>query len=360
MAKVVSSKFGERQLVQLPPVNFSGTKSAAVPTLAPRQYQDERIGQGDYTDRTTSSVHPPQYAYNPGIAPTKDAGNSWMGPPRRPFTDGNIVKETYRPDIEQFNMVQANYGPNGPYLQYTPQALGQLQPPPAQTNQASSAMQPEKGGQEIVPYQGQPTSSATQADVTPSQPADNCAQGQCANPREKHIYYGPNGERLPGPPPGFPTPSTRPTTEVYNQRDFVVDAVLEFGRVKTVTNLDYSVQFPKLPDYLLRHLQRKYGQFERTDARIACRKGEFHVHGVPQIQMQRYPEAGLPPPFDHLAEPRYYGTPPHMERSYPFERDRGYSRYDVTRTAIEDPIDDLRWHPTGQRATTVAPRTREF
>lgn len=35
MAKIVSTKFGDRRLVHLPPVNMSGTRTAQVDTLAP-------------------------------------------------------------------------------------------------------------------------------------------------------------------------------------------------------------------------------------------------------------------------------------------------------------------------------------
>ena len=377
MAKVVSSKFGDRQLVQLPPVSFSGIKSKTVSTIAPKENTQRMDG------RIISSVIPNETTYD-STGPNNGYANICLSEPQNTFT-GNIVKNEFRGKHHMqdvgFKMVQPAAGLNGPVLQYTPHALKLQQQHTYQqyspsTERAPVAYQPEQSGQPLS-YQGQPKSQLLQTDSNSLLPETSAfVHGTAAN--EKHIYYGPNGEVLPGPPPGFPLPGSGSQSEMY-QRDFVADAVLEFGRVKTITNLDSNVQFPKLPEYLLKRLLQKYGEFERTSARIACRKGQFNVHGVPQIpsstllpKMPRaavvpdvslvpmsvypeytstmmplyadplYPSTGVWPDFQHV-----YSTPPVMERSFPFEHD--HSRHDITRISTEDPIAALRW----QRTPTV-------
>ena len=327
MADVVGSKFGSRKLVQLPPVNFSGMKTAEVQSLA-QPYEANRF---------------------------RDGGRHDNG-------HGNLVQYTGGGQYQ---------GSNAPPLQYTNHALQQQQqpppPPPPQANPAPVASNP--------PVNNQP------------QPRVNNAGSN-----DQHIYYGPNGEVISGPQAGaqFPGP------EVF-QNDFVVDAILDFGRVRSMTKLDSGVQFPKLPDYLLRHLIAKYGQYRRTVARITLRRGQFNVHGMPQIPagtmmppppgeypapavmpvapavmpvpmpsprlVNAYPEYEYPyrtnimpvfptedpdliPIYPDDVDPGYryaYDTPPTRSTTVDSRDDR---RYDYTRGSTRDPVQRLRWQRT--------------
>ena len=339
MSKVVSSKFGQRQLVELPPVN-SSARTAVPKEVARDEYSYERsdVGHGQYMYH---SDIPRRHDYNSGIAQTKLIDNSYSlnGARSRPYADGKsvTVKEVYRPRSDQ--LMHPGIRPSGPYSEFSQQILGhdqQLQgqyvsyspfqqqylaPAPAQQYVSQSGtqvpqtvvVQPQQAYQ-TVPYNGHSYGNVSQ--TTPAAPKQRTnVYGN--NPNDKHIFYGPDGRVIPGPPSGFQMPSSMPGNESY-QSDFLVEAVLEYGRVKSLTKLNNAAEFPKVPDYLLRHLEQEYGEYEKTDLRIIFKGGQFHVHGVPQLadfgQIER-----LPPPFEHLSEQHRYGTPPAIEMSYAYQ-----------------------------------------
>ena len=300
MSKVVTSKFGERQLVQLPPVSFSrNSRSAEVPSIVP--YQDNR---GNYTNRSSSSMQDGQYSPYP------------MPQNIQPRPEGNIVRDINNPGTD-YNVVQPNDGS----LHYTPYAMGQQ---PQQFQQQPQQYQPQP--QKFQPQpQAQPPAAPVQSDTVPPQHGGPHHGG---GGKEKHIYYGPNGEVLPGPPPGVNMPASSdnpnekhvyygPNGEVLSgppqaphmagsrsmaapQTEFVVEGELHRGKLVAVYNLDSQGYFPPLPDYVLRTLMEKYGQFEITDVRIAYRWKEYNIHGVPRVPM---PKERLPPPQKALPPP---------------------------------------------------------
>lgn len=102
---------------------------------------------------------------------------------------------------------------------------------------------------------------------------------QGPNPNEKHIYYGPNGEVLPGPPK---PPCISKGREV--PQNFAFEGILRFGRLKSITLIESVCGFPKIPDYLIKDLLEKYGQYEQTIVRVVSRLGRCYVHATPLIR----------------------------------------------------------------------------
>ena len=325
MAKVVTSKFGERQLVQLPPVNFSGSsRSAEVRSIVPYNHQDNR---GDYTNRSSSSSKNGQY----GSMQTPQRMQATVRPEGNLVTDMNNLGGG-------FNVAQPNNV--GPGLHYTPYAMGQQQQyqPQFQPSQQQYQSQDQPPQQQFQPHdqphqqqnqpqpytqqnqsthrspqeQNQPYADAQQYQQQPPVHSDTGHSHHSGGAKEKHIYYGPNGEVLPGPPPGVSMPASGnnqnekhiyygpngevlpgppqgpqmagPRLQAEPQTDFVVEGVLNRGRLVTLYSVDNQGHFPILPDYVLRTLMEKYSQFEITDVRIAYRWKEYNIHGVPRLQ----------------------------------------------------------------------------
>lgn len=214
------------------------------------------------------------------------------------------------------------------------------------------------------------------------------------NPNERHVYYGPNGEILQGPPPGA-NPQYSNNAREYPE-DFAIEGLLHHGRLTSVLLVEASRGFPKIPDYLIKDLYEKYRQFEKTVVRIVVRRGQAYVHASPDM--------GVPPPvpppggaqpeyvpvyleddeeFDYdtflreyqtgryrdglmVSPRRRYGNPAPVPRSYPAidYRDRDDGRYSPDiRPSTEDPISHLRWQRNdhGQRSGhTQRPGTIAF
>lgn len=214
------------------------------------------------------------------------------------------------------------------------------------------------------------------------------------NPNERHVYYGPNGEILQGPPPGA-NPQYSNNAREYPE-DFAIEGLLHHGRLTSVLLVEASRGFPKIPDYLIKDLYEKYRQFEKTVVRIVVRRGQAYVHASPDM--------GVPPPvpppggaqpeyvpvyleddeeFDYdtflreyqtgryrdglmVSPRRRYGNPAPVPRSYPAidYRDRDDGRYSPDiRPSTDDPISHLRWQRNdhGQRSGhTQRPGTIAF
>ena len=315
MSKVVTSKFGDRQLVQLPPVSFSRSRSAEVPSIVPNYYRNQPTQRGEYTNRTTSSMQDGQYGSFQGsqnIQPTV-------------LAEGNIVRDINNLGTD-YKVVQPNTG--GPSLQYTPYAMGQqsqTQPQPQPQQYQTQPQAPPLPVQSDTVHQHHSGSTnekhifyGPNGELLPGPPPGMNMPGSSVNPNEKHIYYGPNGEVLPGPPQmAGATHITEP------QKDFVVEGVLQFGKLVAVFNIDHPEHFPKLPAYLLKSLIQKYGQFERTDVRIAYRWGEYNVHGVPHVY-QPVPKEMPPPPPPAVQPPPIVENATEEIVEYIYPGDKGY------------------------------------
>lgn len=272
----------------------------------------------------------------------------------------------------------------GSYPQVAP---GPMQPPGPGPHQA----QPGYGYPQHQPHgappnapgqpQGQP--NACSDPNTCSNPNGACTNQSCsnANPNEKHIYYGPNGEVLPGPPQGFNPQGTFNFNQFPD--DFAIEGVLLFGKLAHMSLIEAPRGFPKIPDYLIRDLIEKYGHIERTVVRIVVRGGQAHVHASPDVpyhepyqhefvpvylddgeefdydkfysdfERQRYRPGGLGY-AGFPRRPRRYGSPQPIPRAFPRnrgdrERDEDRRRSPDLRPDTTDPIANLRWKKDDDR-----------
>ena len=327
MSNIVASKFGQRPLVELPPFNLKTRTS--VPVNEP---------QGSYSNRRSDGGHAPEFNtsnsprnnrhYQSTVSQTKfvDSGETWGGETMlKPTGEKVIVKEVFRPRPDKLvqpvigqsshnfqlkrtmpghdQHAQGVYGSHSPIQhQYSPQAPAQ-QYYVAQVPQIAGAAQSLQPSQTYRYYNSLPGQSVENvSQPTRNMPAENRNYGN--KPKEKHVFYGPDGKVIPGPPPGFQLPGSMPYRNSY-QTDFQLDAVLEYGRVKSLTNMNNSAE---LPEYLLRCLAVKYGEYEVTDVRIIYERGQFNVHGVPRLL-----GSVLSPSFEHFPEVHGYKTPPIYE-----------------------------------------------
>ncbi|XP_045188785.2 uncharacterized protein LOC123546510 [Mercenaria mercenaria] len=332
MADIVSTKFGDRRLVYLPPINLKGSKTPKVETIeAGRQVPDRYGNAGDV------SIVPKEYAYNDRYAGRK---NAWLGGPVRSTIEGNIVTEQPRAVGDQIfeqlyqqatTNTMANYG-QGQYPVLPP--IGDSPKHMHYTNVGLQPMAQQQAGQN--PQLG---------------PSNVHQQG--SGPNEKHIYYGPNGEVLEGPP----SCCQRPGLEL--PRDFVFEGLLYFGRLRTINLIESVSGFPKLPDYLIKDLLEKYGQYEHTTVRVVARLGRCYVHATPHIRESPRVQPEYVPVYlnedeefdygkfisdyqngQYVPRRRRYGSPP-KAREIVYRRDFRPSTY--------DDVEHLRWRREDER-----------
>ena len=301
MSNVVSSKFGQRRLVELPPVNPISIIS--VPQKEARDEYSNRRPDAEHVQEIYYSQSPRQHLYNSGIAQTKLINNDFYshGGAHILNTDGEMVtvKDVYRPRADQ--SVRPMIGQNRHNVQFS-------RTMPGQDQQVQGAY----GSYSPIQQQYSTQAPAQQYYVSHPVPrAVGAAQPEQARQtlrKEKHIFHGPDGKVIPCPPPGFPMAGSMSGAELYS-KDFQFDAVLEFGRLKSITNLKNLVEVPKLPGYLLSCLEEKYGEYKLTNAHIIYERGQFNVYGVPQLAASGRMER-LHPPIEHLTDVHRYGTPP--------------------------------------------------
>ncbi|XP_060566891.1 uncharacterized protein LOC132725721 [Ruditapes philippinarum] len=352
MAKNVSTKFGDRRLVYLPPINLKANKTPKVDTIeAPRQVPDR------YGNARVESVVPKEYAYQdlPG-----GRRNAWLGAPVRSTIEGNIVSEQPRLVRDQifdqlYQQASTNTMVNYDQGQYP--VIPPIEGSPHYMQYTNAAIQPVINQQQQQPppppQQTVPNQELAPHNVPPSGP-----------PQEKHIYYGPNGEVLPGPP------CRNPRVAVPLQ-DFAFEGVLYFGRLRQINLIESSLGFPKIPDYLVKELLEKYGQFERTTVRVVARQGRCFVHATPHIRNSpRFQPEYVPvyldedEEFDYdkfVAQYRHGGNafrrrqPGRRDREEIFRRDTAYSP--VFRPSTDNAYENGRWRKDDDRLSTAGRRT---
>ena len=256
--------------------------------------------------------------------------------------------------------------PNYPQPMQQPQTFPQQQslPPPQQQQQPNAnAYAPNNTG----PNPQQPNAN----------PYPNASHNH--DPTEKHIYYGPNGEVIPGPPTGLnpngPADFNQPPD------DFAIEGVLQYGKLAQMSLIEAQRGFPKLPDFLIRDLVDKYGHIERMIVRIVMRGGQAFVHadmGTHVQENKRYQPEYVSVVLDEDEEfdydkfydnyqtqryrgrsygnrelpPRQYRTPPPIPRSFPLHA-RDTQRSPDIRPDTYDPTAHLRWKKKPDRSSIV-------
>lgn len=323
MAKVVSTKFGDRLLVHLPPVDIAQTKTPNVATIAPiyrstapqyistaPQYRSmSRINGSTYSgarSSKTEAIRHKYYAY-------RDSNNQGNPEHRSAWTtrsEGNLVTNTARPQGHSNELHYSRLFEQGrvPTLQNYGQGQYPVIPPigvsPYYTHYtpAGQASQPQVYGQQA----GNHGYSNTLQPVSQSLPV--------SNPNERHIYYGPDGQILSAPPSHLQAAHTRKKIP-----DFDIRGRLLHGRLTSIQVLDVAKGFPKIPDFLNRDLLEKYAHYPETDVRIMVKSGQVHVYATPILR--QHP----PPPFIPPLKPQF--VPVYLDEDEEFDNDkflRGY------------------------------------
>lgn len=253
---VVLTKYGERPLIDVPPLSLSKSRA-----------DDEDV---------------PRHMFK---IPGKRTTNVYHQPPRSPQVSLTAPQHQQRRYQEPLMELSTTQYPQPTHSQnrnfYQPQYPVQVQvqppppPPPPQPQiqqRGYSNLAPDSN---LVPYnythyrpQPQPVQPVPQYSTTyapAQQPVPNGTQSN-----EVHVYYGPNGERLPGP---LPAPSY-PT-------DFTLEGTLEYGKLVSVKVRNSNISYREIPDFVFRDLVRMYGMIERTDVKIVAQGGEYNIYASP-------------------------------------------------------------------------------
>ncbi|CAC5395195.1 unnamed protein product [Mytilus coruscus] len=97
-----------------------------------------------------------------------------------------------------------------------------------------------------------------------------------SSPEEIHHYYGPNGEKLPGPPK---------KTYLKNRKlyptDFSLEAILEYGKMVSVKIKRGHISFREIPGFLMSDLKRTYRMVPRVNIFIEAEGDDYSIY--PQI-----------------------------------------------------------------------------
>lgn len=228
---VVYTKYGPRPIIDLPAFAFvsRGNNNSNLADVPPRMFG------------------PKEYSYNAGRnVPRDNANGGYVGQyynypnqmsPRGYQNNSNFVREG--------NVI--------PYPSYTtvPNMTAQQPSIPPQT--------------QIVPHGSAPQNGDQQQEV--------------------HHYYGPNGERLPGPPTEF-----IPHRLLYNKErkqyptNFKIEATLEYGKMVSVRIREGNVSFRDIPEFVLADCQKTYKIIPKTEVTIVAEHGEYNVYSTPDLQ----------------------------------------------------------------------------
>jgi len=230
-----------------------------------------------------------------------------------------------------------------------------------------------------VVVMSQPQMVAPQPQMAPNQmysnPSGYMPPYPGSNPNEKHIYYGPNGEVLPGPPQGFNTHG--PVNFRDFPEDFAIEGILHHGRLTSVHLVEASHGFPKIPDFLTQDLFDKYKQFGRTIVRIVLRGGQAYVHAMPDFGIHSIPGRELPIQTER-PEPALGGgvdreyVPVYLDEDEEFDYDKFMQEYRAGKygRGVSDPNairqlqhPDARRHgddPVSKRYRTPPPVPRSY
>ncbi|KAL3863756.1 hypothetical protein ACJMK2_005493 [Sinanodonta woodiana] len=380
MSHVVSTKFGNRPLIQLPAVEVGTSKAPAVDSLIPvHQYhmpsRDSQTTAATFSHYPASEGHGGQYG---GGRRRYTADIAYFNSDNRRGGYHTYPSSNIAADWKDFrNFPKPHQGPPSPHPPYS--TVGGIAQPlvgqPAQyTNTSQYSAPPGQYNYGPAQYtqignpQLAPQPQVFQPDVHSygNNYGNNSPNGTYGipvsnNPNEKHIFYGPNGEVLPGPPNGhqFPGMNSAKNQEYY--MDFEVEGTLEFGRLTSLSLGHGTPTFPKFPDFIVKELLKTYGHYAQTRVKIVARNGEYAIHAIPMVHQE--PHILMAPP---------YTSKPHQLQSYDRQPDveTGSYRYNTAdsqanyqrpdrhyRTPLiqtypigeDDPMAEYRWQKNDNR-----------
>ncbi|XP_021361135.1 uncharacterized protein LOC110455363 [Mizuhopecten yessoensis] len=230
---IVSTKYGDRPLIDVPPISFPQRVSYQ------QTIQNPRYQMGNLADdlnlppnahQTVTPMYPqqnhaqPSYGFRPNLNPY-----------------GNVIQNS--------NVIpyQSAPVPSYPYQNGGPSAYQQ-------------------------PYQNEGYPSTNQGLQGPS--------------GETHHFYGPHGERIPAPILnnnfGFHNQMRYPT-------NFKMKGKLKRGQMTSIEVVESNISYRDLPDVVIKDLKRLYGHIDKADVTIIAESGEYHIYatpkqnGVPQV-----------------------------------------------------------------------------
>lgn len=94
---------------------------------------------------------------------------------------------------------------------------------------------------------------------------------------EVHYYYGPNGEKLSGPPDRH---LAQAGVKQYVS-NFTVEGQLEYGKMISVKIISGNISFHDIPDFVLADIKRAYRLVSSMKVIIIAEGGEYSIYSEP-------------------------------------------------------------------------------
>ena len=247
---IVNTKYGQRPLIEAAPISFD---------MAPYHNRRGNIADPNYlynnqynlSQHQQAAPRPNTYSYNQPAAQVQRSSNVV------PYPIHNNPQ--YHPPPPQQNM---------PMYQ-------QLPPIPQQQHQQQHQYYPQQALQPQVP--------ANTGYIPPQQHNMPAQEGSV------HLYYGPNGERLPGPPNnlfGQAQPNNTHFASNHSRLpvNFTLEGTLQYGHMTSIEVKQSNISYRDLPDFLIRDLKKRYGSVKKTHVKITSENGEYNIYGTPLTQ----------------------------------------------------------------------------
>ncbi|XP_041370082.1 protein transport protein SEC31-like [Gigantopelta aegis] len=281
---VVSSKFGQRPLLEIPALTPYNHNAAVGSLQHDRPKQHPFLGRSGYTApvpeipaRVEAFQCPPNQYCNfvGGHSPTipQYYGMGQMDPK---LAQTAPVQYSSTPMYGGYQPSHYTHGPNGvlgavpnpTYYNPYPGVQNSMNPPPPPVMpQYPPVVQP------IAPQPVQ----------LPPQPMQQLApplMQQLAPPPVQQLAPPPVQQLAPQPVQQLPA---EPQVIHYpSSENFTIEGVLEWGQLTTVNLKRTQGSFTSLPEFLRRELEKTYGKYARTDVKVQCEAGEYHIYAQPR------------------------------------------------------------------------------
>lgn len=229
---VVNTKFGARPIIDLPSFSVGNKYNA---------------GSSNFADVPPRMFGPTEYSYNVGRNVSRN--HSQAGYVGQYYQVPNQGSPRGYPNSPRSNIVQESNVV--PYPSYTTVPNGAVQ-------QYSN---PPQGNSNVVQY--------------------NSNQNR-GSENEIHHYYGPNGERLAGPPQRFVNPVCEQDRPKYPM-NFKVEGTLEYGKMVSIRIIHGNVSFRDIPNFVLADCLKTYRVIPKTEVTIVAENGEYNVFATPEL-----------------------------------------------------------------------------
>ncbi|ESO98362.1 hypothetical protein LOTGIDRAFT_159167 [Lottia gigantea] len=289
MDAVVSTKYGKRPVLDVPPLNAYGGRSL--------KFNNSISSMMDYN--TSSLIKQPQQPpiqYVPQQQP-----NTYVSQPQQvtqyvPQTQPQYVSQ---PQTTQYAPQPPPQTVPQPSTQYPTVPQQPTYPQPSGYNPYASAYTDPRAAATAPQYPPPDPNSfmaAMMNQFNPFNPTNMLAAPLVPPPVPGS--FPPPPPNYPPPPPNYPPPEFNRTS--YSQPtygaappamaqpvrsspddNFSIAGKLEFGKMTTVHVDSITGNFKQLPEILRRELKRTYGRYPETDIKISVENGEYHIYASP-------------------------------------------------------------------------------